>query len=144
MIPFSVFRLISAETVAPSGSILNPNFLKLKGCHYKKHEKTKKTIFLTPLHKNVCNSETNPDKVGPFQIHEHIFKWNLSPNWPARSAKQNFGLFFQSFEWICFKMFSLYLNLFPNWPARSAKENFWLFFQFFEWICFKMLENPPI
>ena len=67
-------NFLKLETVAPSGSILNFNFFNLEGCHYKKHEKNQKTIFLTPLHKNACNSETNPDKVGPFQIRVHILR----------------------------------------------------------------------
>ena len=60
--------------MAPSGSVLKPNFLKLEGCHYTtRNTKNPKTDFLTPLHKKACNSETNPNKVGPFQIHVHIF-----------------------------------------------------------------------
>ena len=53
-------------------------------------------------------------------------------------ARENFWLFFQTFEWIFLQnvrkpsIFEWHLS--PSWPTRSAKENFWLFFQTFEWI----------
>ena len=64
------------------------------------------------------------------------------------SAKDNFSLFFQTFEWTFVQnvrkpsIFEWHLS--PNWPVRRAKENFWLFFQTFEWIFPQNVRKPSI